>query len=351
MADVLDYDGFDLYGDTSHLRQKWTLVGSYGATVGGGNGRRGTDALKLSPSAGARLTLPSTETHLVVGFSYNSPLIGTVARYPIFNFESGGNRALTLIQEVDGKLTFQQGGISDGGGIVLLTPSGGVGTVVANSTRYIELEVKVDASAGQWALRIDGTTVLDSNASTDTQYLTYSTISSIMFGSGGATNIFDPSVFFVDDFYLVRGSGSVTTSMLGDCRVDAILPTADGTHTDLTPSSGSDHFEMVNDTTPDDDSTYLSGASGTDTFTFPSWGFTPTEIFAVGIRHTSKYNDSTMNITPVARVDGTDYSGSAHALASSYLPYLEFWEENPDTSSAWTKAEAEAAEFGLTITS
>ncbi len=56
-------------------------------------------------------------------------------------------------------------------------------------------------------------------------------------------------------------------------------------------------------------------------------------------------------VRPLARIDGTDYEGGDQYLASSFLFARHLWEQNPDTSAAWTQGDIDDAEFGYKIQS
>lgn len=75
----------------------------------------------------------------------------------------------------------------------------------------------------------------------------------------------------LDDLVIQDGTGA----QLGTGhRIWSVLPDADGAVTEFTPSTGTDHFALVDDTDPDQDATYLLAASANRrdefTFTLPS---------------------------------------------------------------------------------
>jgi hypothetical protein len=87
---------------------------------------------------------------------------------------------------------------------------------------------------------------------------------------------------WIDDLYVCDGSGSVNNDFLGECRVLTLLPSdGNGSNNDFDTSAGgspADHGAMVNDTTPNDDTDYVSSSTvdHVDSWNYPALGYTGT---------------------------------------------------------------------------
>ena len=155
----------------------------------------------------------------------------------------------------------------------------------------------------------------------------------------GATGIDYTDLYITDSEYL------------GEMTVKSYMPDTDATHGDFDPSTGVDHFAVVDEVIPDDDD-YLTGLAENDKETFTATPVVEGSIKAVMVRNrVTKVGELAAKIKNLVRVGGVDYLGSdEHYLASDAEVVHQMWENNPDTSSPWAKGELETVEFGLQIT-
>jgi hypothetical protein len=158
----------------------------------------------------------------------------------------------------------------------------------------------------------------------------------------------------IDDIYVT------TNRRHGNARVRVIRPDEDGDYLDFAGSTSpaTDHFEEVNDTEEDGDSTYLeSGTVGHK----ESHYFEDINEFSNfdvrGVQHiiTAKQDVEGVRafkslILPEGASPATEYTpGNTHYANVSYLQYLTPVELNPATSADWTKAEVNDTQFGIEI--
>lgn len=149
------------------------------------------------------------------------------------------------------------------------------------------------------------------------------------------------------------------TSVLG-VRWNHGIPTADGDHTNYSLSSGSDGYALVDDGIErcDEDGSYIywqnttGEASFTDSKTLPA----NCEIIGVEVEALCRLPVGTSATLKLFLRDtsDTDYE-SANKTCSAYtydkyFQFRQYWEQNPETTSAWTKATAQAFEFGIKCT-
>jgi hypothetical protein len=153
-----------------------------------------------------------------------------------------------------------------------------------------------------------------------------------------------------DDLYVLDGSGAAPLNdFLGDCRVDARYPTAEGASSAWTPLSGTDNALMVDETAPDDDTTYNSTSTvgATDTHVVQDAPVPGAVLYGVQLCLSHKKSDAgTCSIAPVVRHSGVDQVGTAFNPGTTYVYSVTPYGLNPGTGAAWTEAGFNAAEFG-----
>lgn len=259
MAEVFK-DSFDHYA-TAQLGEKWSAYnpGSGTATIAiGAYGRNGTNGLRVAKAgagtgATAQLSIANLAT-LVWGHS----LKGVGADLPLWELVDNATVQLGLYFRSDGRLEAR------GPGGAALT--GGTGTAVMSSTvpKYIEILPLIHASAGTFVVKVDGVTDINvSGADTLATANVFATL--LRFGENSATSA--TYTYDIDDLYVYDTTGGVQDTFAGDHRIECIFPTGAGTTTQWTPSAGS-NFQNVDDTTPDDDTTYNSESTVGDVDTF-----------------------------------------------------------------------------------
>lgn len=147
---------------------------------------------------------------------------------------------------------------------------------------------------------------------------------------------------------------SGSTGPVGDCRVVSILPDAAGATTQMTPTGGANYLCVDEASDPNGDSDYVSEdtAGQLDTYGFAAVGLSGT-VKALQVNVWARKDDAgSRTLAPVIRAGGTDYAGTAKAVLDTYTAVVkQVYEQNPNTSAAWTVAGIDAAEFGQKLVS
>ena len=136
-------------------------------------------------------------------------------------------------------------------------------------------------------------------------------------------------------------------------------PTAAGDVTQLTPSAGS-NYTCVDEAVANDDTDYVSGVSP---------GGAPATFYDLyaATNHSAEYGTIT-NVTVYIRckatggagataatkvkVGGTEYAGSDNALTDGvWSNFSTSYNVSPKTTAAWTWAEIDGMQIGVTVTS
>jgi hypothetical protein len=314
----------------------WYSTSSFFNSVGG---RRGTTCMR--PSGGdsyyTQYDLGVEESAMVIGFAV-SPASGATA----------SNRFLDIL-DGSGVTQFVVGCTTAGRVQVKTAPAGSIlaessdGAITFDIYQYFEIKFTVDSSSGTVQVRVNGADVIASTGSLNTQQA----------GSGGAQKIQWRSLMttglnYFDDLYLCNLSGATYNDFLGDVKVDAFVPTADGNYSQFTPSTGSDHYDVINDNGPAADDEYIESSTvgHRDSFEITPTGNLPT-IYAIALRSVS-YNTDTgvAEGTPFVRMGGIDYDQSAFNRGATVEYDDAILTARPDTGGPWTKTVLLTTEIG-----
>ena len=138
----------------------------------------------------------------------------------------------------------------------------------------------------------------------------------------------------------------------GDSGTEVWRPNAEGGLTEFIVSGCSSNFECVDETSADDDTTYVyeSTTSQDDYYDTSGTEQTGTTISNVELTTRVKTSGGAVvgTLAPGLRVDASNYLGSASAWTSSYTNQTDNWATNPATEVAWTWSDIDALQIGFT---
>jgi hypothetical protein len=340
-------DGFDHYA-TAHLLAKWSAKGGAPAIVSTPV-RTGVGALRCQTTEWVELECAGgSQATVIVGFGfYLSALPATRAAIAVLG--DGGTGATTtqvaLQVNADGTLTVAR---NDADTVGIATTAAGVAlgssTAALSALTWYHGAIKVTfhGSTGTVEVRIDGAPWVTVTGA-DTVYTANASADRVALGAVGMTAYFD-------DAFQADGAAGSVTDFPGRVSVHSKIASAgDGASAEFVPASGTDNGAMVDDATPDDDSTYnaATAAGEVDTYAFGALGVTGTVVGVQVCNYARKTDVDPCDVRAVARVDGVEYFGDVVAAPEDYAVLRQVFEENPDTSAAWTVTEVDASEFGL----
>lgn len=334
MCALVFMDSFDHYA-TADITTKWPL--SQGVTIQAGGGRRGTNSLRCGGDTDfvARLFPPAATW--IVGMSVRFASVPALSATPLLDWSDG-----TTVQAAVRVNALGQVELCRGSSVVLATSTVGLGL---DTTYYLEWLLTIHASTGVSTVRIDGVPVV-SVSSANTQMTATALATRLRAGNLAVTVGLIP--LDLDDLYVCTNQ----TTFLGDCRVDYLPPTGDGTHRAWTPSAGTDHYAMVDDLTPNGDTDYLASITPGDreSHAFPALPSMPNPVIR-GVQHcvnARKDDAGTRQLRSLVVSGATTRVGSTvHTLALSYVSYQELYETDPATGAAWTVSAINAIEAGV----
>ena len=210
--------------------------------------------------------------------------------------------------------------------------------LTANVWRYIEL--KFNPTTGAVTVKVDGVVALTGTlpVSANIGSLTFHDLPN---GYGIVS----------DDVYMLDITGTKNNDFLGDVRVQLLLPNADGSNTAMTPSSGTAHYSLVNEASPNTTNYVSSAVAGTkDSYQFQDLAATTAKVYGVEVTNYA-HKDATGNVSiaNMAKVAGTEYLSAAKGLSASWTANIDTLETNPATGQPWAPADVNSAEFGIQV--
>jgi hypothetical protein len=217
---------------------------------------------------------------------------------------------------------------------------------------YVEVKVVIGAAGtGSVMVRFNGSPVLDISSVTTQVGASSNWTSFYLRQRGGAGG---NAEWHLDDFYLADGFGDAPwNNLLGDCRCDCGVPTAEGALSDWAPLTGTNNADMVKEVVADGDTSYVSSvtAGHMDTYVVPNVavpGSPPTGVqVSMFVR---KEAAGLCDLAVVANLGGSPLAIHSKPVinpGTTYAFRTGIFQTNPATGLAWTEAEFNAAEFGF----
>ena len=112
----------------------------------------------------------------------------------------------------------------------------------------------------------------------------------------------------------------------------------------------------MSEATFDGDTTYVStsGVGNRDSYTLGTMPDTPKQIFAVHVSSFDRVDagETTRTMNNSLRIGGVYYDGAPSGnLNATYAPVRSVWENNPATSSYFSRSDVEGMEAGVKLVS
>lgn len=207
--------------------------------------------------------------------------------------------------------------------------------VMHNQWQYIEFKVTINNTTGSFEVRINGKSYL-TQSSVDTQNGGTAELRKVeLYGSNGQG--------FWDNLYVDDAT------FHGPCRVNSLLPNGDDT-TNWTPDSGTTNYTQVDENPPDDDTSYVDSSASVIQDTYDYGNLTNLDtIKSVQISTDVKVTDATTyTLENLIKSGGTIYGETGVLVSStSYVWHNRIADTDPNTASAWTNTNVDAAKFGI----
>ena len=299
-------------------------------------GRFGGGAYRLDGSADSIIRGVSSHTTIVAGgaVKFVNPMDSMTLFDEIISFREAGV-ATHVTVGVDRGFIRAKRGIGNG------TNLGASATRIIYDTlwHFIEAKVFLSDTVGTVEVHVDGVQVLNL------------TVQDTINGGGGIVDeilwgrLFNASDTRWDDLYIDDAN------ILGDSRIDLLMPDGDGNYTELGTTFGSaTHAFNVDEIGPDGDTTYNNGTAVNqrDTFTMGNLAAITSQVIH-GIQQVTygKHDGTATNHRSKLRISAVDYNGASLALASTYGYHLEIWDQDPNAGpGAWVESVINGMESG-----
>lgn len=340
---LLWLDGFEGYGETvdGNPAPSGILSRKYGTIVGDTTmltkaGRHGGMCIYYGGSNNTIYT-PSLTTHdtLIAGCGwYNF----STSDCWILTFLDGATIGMTLRKKSGAsELQLYRGG-------TLVDTTVGLNLHQAN-WYYVEMKIKCNTSTGTYEVRVGGKTVLSATGvNTKAASNDYHDVAGFRPVAARAPRY--------DDFYICDGSGSVNNDFLGDCKIVRLDSDGDDTTNWGTSTPSANHYENIDETETDDDTSYLEESTSTtlDLFDYEDVSGLGT---IHGVQLSTECRDTDANtfsiITPIES-GGNQYDDSVQSIGTTnYVTKMRVAGTDPDTASLWTLGGINAAKFGIKV--
>lgn len=351
---LLFIDGFDHYTTPT---QKWSAVsGTTYVTIVSGS-RRGSGGGYLDINGSSAITTSEWASKVITPSPSNTVIIGaavyintvwgsTNTRANLFSVASaGGTSQCTVAINRTGTLTILRGSVS-GTSIY----DGGVG-VNFNTWFYIECKFVIGtATSGSCEIRINGSPVSYVNLTgVNTQAAADSSIGSILVGPNRNAS----ARISYDDLYVCDTSGSTQNTFLGDIRIDTVFPAGDGTYTQGVPSTGTSHYQLIDEAPPSTtDYVTLTGVGTKDSYSVQSLPSLSSQVIhGIQVNSHAAKDSGTTTAAAFVKSGSTELESTAFAVPAAAGYNSAVFVTDPNTSSSWTQSSFNAAEIGLLIKS
>lgn len=332
---LLFIDGFD----DGLLASKWSFVSSVSIVSGGRTSNRAL--LQDNSDSVLRKTVAIADYHatLVAGFAFM--LGSSYNASQILSFVSDTNTTTHIIMGVDTNNAIV---IRRGDGTILLTTANN--SVTPGVFAYVEVLATISDTVGVVTVRVDGVQIGTFSGDTKNGG-TNPLLEAISFNASSGPS---GTVFYLDDFYLLNGAGSVNNTFRGDCSVITVFPDGNGNYSQGVNSGSTsvNNYTYVDENPPNTSDYVAFAATGNkDTYTFQD--VPAGTIYGVQQAMYAAKNDAgSRTMRNIQRIAGTDYAGVDQGLGitPTYAAKLDMIQVSPATGVAWTVTELNAAEFG-----
>ncbi len=329
-------DGFDHYDDATEMARKWDLAQAVGPVTTGGRNNSGYGNI-ASASSVLRKNFASTN-HVIAQFGVKLNYAGGNVIIGLLLSPLGGeHNSLQILY--DGSIYYHRGATT-----LALTAGG---TVSGGVWHYLEVEQTLSTgglSNGSCVVKLNGDTVINVSSINNNAHATqFPTI----YGFNGATS----ATLAIDDFVLVTGTEAAPfNTLFGDWAVRTLWPNGAGGVTQFTPTPAVANYLNVDETYPDDDTTYVESATvgQIDRYNFTDLPATVVAVLGVMRTPTVRKSDAgTRQFQSNVHRAGTSATGPTLTATSAYAAGLQtMFRFDPITGIAWTPAQVNAIEAG-----
>jgi hypothetical protein len=273
-------------------------------------------------------------------------------RFNVYNSVAGDNvLAAVGVGGAGGQNGCEMSVSLDAAGGVFKVWSGLRATLLGSATvtlsggwHWIDIRYKHDASAGVMEVWLDETRIINVTGA-DTAPLTNSALTYFSLGDPNQSSTQRATVAGV----IVTDA---TTGRVGDCRIEAMPPTSDASPNQGTPSTGTNHYAVVDEPqyNTSDYITMPNTSGDKEVFGHGPMVSTPAVVISVKVLTISQKSDAgSFVLEPLVISNGTEGDGPSQQLQVSWGTQNALFDVDPHTSAAWTYANVNASDIGFKV--
>jgi hypothetical protein len=354
-------EGFDHYSDTTHMYQKWSAIDTLDPGSPGQTGRFPAQGSAISRAfqianttgsttklAGFR-TLGSSPGTVIIGWAFRVGSLSAESNLGVSAYDSSAaTEQIGLAVETSGAVRVYRGGSNHTATI----GTSAAGLIATGTWYYIEMKIVFSTTAtGSVVVNLNGPTQILNLTSVQTAQSSNASCDSVAIEAVGNSS---STTVIIDDLYVCDTTGSQNNAFLGDVKYVTVLPASPAGRLDQwaqTGGTGGQPWTAVNETNPDDDTSYVSDATVGDIedFNLGSHGTIAT-LYGVGVNAYARKDDAGVRTLGLGVGDGTTENFDAgHALGATYHCYVRTLDSNPLTSAAWATSDLATLQAALKV--
>lgn len=223
--------------------------------------------------------------------------------------------------------------------------------MTANAWRHLECKVLIHASAGTIEVRAEGFTVLNLTGIRTTSYVGGAAVSVGIVSMISSQDGSAPAMY-AKDFMVWDSTGTVNNNFMSTCQVLKLIPNGDTT-LGWTPSSGTTGYNLINETTPDDDTNYISAPfplPGNSQFTLTDLPVNVSTVRGVQLMHRSRKIDGGDGNIQTSVVSGANTgNGADRPITTAYTYMWDIFDLDP-SGTVWSRTLVNALQLKLNRT-
>jgi hypothetical protein len=333
-------DWAGVWGGTNQVGRDGTTAGAAAAVNGGVN----------------TLTLPTPATTCIVGcgiFVNNSGVLGntTLASIP-WQFFRGATLELVAVINSSGFIEVRR---SSATGTLLGTTSGHSPiTATPGPWFHVAFKVVLHSSAGSVVVQVNGVTVLTVTGAATAG--TTGDVTKIAFGNGsnaGSNRIWWDDIYVLDGVDDTATSGRADNDFLGDVKVAALIPAANGDSSQWTCSTGTNHAALVDESPPNTTDYVTDSVSGhLDLNTLGDLSGTAQAVYAVQQAIYAAADDAgAIGVKPSLKENSTVTDQATQTLTGTTygIKYAAMLKNRPSDGGQWSVSDVNALQAGVKV--
>lgn len=230
-------------------------------------------------------------------------------------------------------------------GSIYASTSGPV--VTSNAWYHVEWKAIFGVNTVTTEVRVEGVVVLTAT------FAVAGTFTVQRVGWGNYSTPFTAAIYY-KDIILWDSSGSQNNNFMGSIVVASMIPNSDTAIGGWVPTPAGSNYDRINNMPPLDATEYISAAIPPNTasqYGLTDLGSTVTSVRAIRTMVRARKTDGGDGQLQVSLVSGASTgNGADRPITAAFTYWMDMFETDPNTSGAWTRVSANAAQLKLTRT-